>query len=114
MSDAENPQAGQGPVLLDIGDDVGALVVAMPAELEGQEIEIRPVDGRPDPAPLRHVAVLARHQRGRIVFSAVFPDLLEGDYELHLRPHGKAQLRVSVAGGQVCHADWPPSSSDLS
>ena len=41
----ENPFAGQGPVLLDIGGDVGALVVEMPAALTGREIEICPVDG---------------------------------------------------------------------
>ena len=32
---AENPYAGQGTVLLDIGGDVGALVVTMPAGMEG-------------------------------------------------------------------------------
>ena len=42
MTNSENPFAGQGPVLLDIGGDVGALVVAMPAESEGLEVEIRP------------------------------------------------------------------------
>jgi ABC-type Zn2+ transport system substrate-binding protein/surface adhesin len=41
----ENPYAGQGSVLLDIGGDIGALVVTMPAELDGSEIEIRPVGG---------------------------------------------------------------------
>ena len=39
---SENPYAGQGPVLLDIGDDVGALVVVMPADTEGLEVELRP------------------------------------------------------------------------
>ena len=39
----ENPYAGQGPVLLDIGGDVGALVVTMPARLDGVEVEIRAV-----------------------------------------------------------------------
>ena len=33
MSTAENPFAGQGSVLLDIGDDVGALVVTMPGAM---------------------------------------------------------------------------------
>jgi hypothetical protein len=42
---AENPGAGQGPVLLDIGGDIGALVVMMPPELVGVEVEIRPVEG---------------------------------------------------------------------
>lgn len=41
---AENPNAGQGPVLLDIGGDIGALVVTMPPELVGVEVEIRPVE----------------------------------------------------------------------
>jgi hypothetical protein len=40
----ENPGAGQGPVLLDIGGDIGALVVTMPPELVGVEVEIRPID----------------------------------------------------------------------
>ncbi len=39
---AENPYAGQGSVLLDIGGDVGALMVTMPAELDGVEVEIGP------------------------------------------------------------------------
>ena len=38
----ENPYAGQGPVLLDIGGDVGALVVVMPADTDGLEVELRP------------------------------------------------------------------------
>ena len=41
----DNSHAGQGPVVLDIGGDVGALVVAMPAGLTGSEIEARPVAG---------------------------------------------------------------------
>ena len=47
---AENPHAGQGSVLLDIGGDVGALVVTMPAEMEGVEVEIRPVGANPSAA----------------------------------------------------------------
>jgi ABC-type Zn2+ transport system substrate-binding protein/surface adhesin len=39
----ENPYAGQGSVLLDIGGDIGAVVVTMPASMDGEEIEIRPV-----------------------------------------------------------------------
>jgi hypothetical protein len=49
--EAHNATAGQGPVLLDIGGDIGALIVAMPAALDGIEIEIRPVG---EPAHDRH------------------------------------------------------------
>ncbi len=45
------PVAGQGSVLLDIGDEIGALVVSMPAEMEGVEVEIRPLHALP---PLEH------------------------------------------------------------
>jgi hypothetical protein len=37
----ENPFAGQGSVLLDIGGDIGALVVTMPDGMAGTEVEIR-------------------------------------------------------------------------
>jgi hypothetical protein len=46
----DNSHAGQGAVLLNIGGDIGALVVTMPAAMEGIEVEIRPV-GAPDTAP---------------------------------------------------------------
>ena len=42
----ENPYAGQGSVLLDIGGDVGALVVTMPAAMEGVEIELDRASGQ--------------------------------------------------------------------
>ncbi|MDT4907272.1 MAG: hypothetical protein QOI69_513, partial [Pseudonocardiales bacterium] len=46
MSTVENPQAGRGMVVLDIGGDVGALVVPAPATLAGVEIEICPSGAR--------------------------------------------------------------------
>jgi hypothetical protein len=42
----ENPQAGQGMVVLDIGGDIGALIVTAPAALAGAEIEICPAGAR--------------------------------------------------------------------
>lgn len=49
MPSKENPHAGQGPVVLDIGGDIGALIVAMPAEMQDLEVEIIPsgTDTRP-------------------------------------------------------------------
>jgi hypothetical protein len=47
----ENPHAGLGAVVLDIGGDVGALLLSAPAELAGAEIEICPAgcrNGAPD------------------------------------------------------------------
>lgn len=43
----DNSHAGQGSVMLDIGGEIGALVVYTTAELEGIEIEIRPTGSTP-------------------------------------------------------------------
>jgi hypothetical protein len=132
MTALENPHAGQGPVLLDVGGDVGALLVRMPAGLEGVEIEIRTrqPDGRvgahhhghdhhgeevhggdtmhvPDTLHVSHVQVLRRPTPEGVVVCAVFPSLLAGDYELYQRPFGPVRLQVSITGGQVAQESWP-------
>jgi hypothetical protein len=130
MSTEENPHTGQGPVMLDIGGDVGALVLAMPAALEGVEIEIRPL-GRPvehsdtehlhhlgdgghehseGAQRLTHVAVVGRPVGETVFHCAVFPELLEGSYELYERPACPVRLAIAVKGGQVTQAVWPASS----
>ena len=40
----ENPYAGQGPVLLDVGAGSAALVITCPEELVGSEIGVRRLD----------------------------------------------------------------------
>ncbi len=139
MSNAENPYAGQGPVLLDIGDDIGALVVTMPAELDGIEVEIRPKgDGSSavhrhdhehtgeehhthdhqghshadEGLRLPHVAVVARPTAGNQIHSLVFPELVEGVYELYQRPHGPVELTTTITGGHVTQAAWPGTPTE--
>lgn len=43
----DNSHAGQGSVMIDIGGEIGALVVDAPASMEGVEIEIRPTGDTP-------------------------------------------------------------------
>jgi hypothetical protein len=108
--DSENPHAGQGPVLLDIGDDVGALVVFAPAALAGQEIEIRTratALAHEEPGPPQHVSVLPRHGADRTRYAAVFGAIPAGEYELALRPAGPVQLVLTVPGSQVTEVNWP-------
>ncbi len=121
MHDHENPYAGQGPVLLDIGGDIGALVVETPAELGGLEVEIRPEgataderEGRPTGRHHPHVAVVARRAGERVVHSLVFRDVRAGRYELYALPDGPVVLRAEVHGGQVTHSSWPVPSGRLS
>ena len=101
----ENPHAGQGPVLLDIGGDVGALVVTMPSDRTGDEVEI--ASPGVTPGHHDHVAVVRRPVPGGDVASLVFPELRAGDYDLREKGHVRAVLRVTIEGGQVTTADWP-------
>jgi hypothetical protein len=117
----ENAWAGQGAVLLDIGGDVGALVVAMPESTLGLEVEIRPLDGQhvhahahhhhgdgPEHAHLAHVAVVPRPVAEGHLPSLVFPALESGHYELFEKGRPEAvALWVEVTGGVVTTADWP-------
>ena len=123
----ENPYAGQGSVLLDIGGDVGAIVVTMPREMLGEEIEIRSVnrsghvrDGHDHDhgqghahghahghGHVPHVAVVNRPVQDGHLPSLVFPEVVEGGYGLCLKGSTDVLLALEVTGGEVTTADWP-------
>jgi hypothetical protein len=107
----ENPFAGQGAVMLDIGDDVGALVVQMPARMLGVEIEIRPAGTTSAPGHHPHVAVVERPTPSGMQPSLVYADLREGSYELCPKGGGPALASASVVGGEVTHLGWPAPPS---
>ena len=62
------PPAG-GPVVVDIGGDVGALVVHVDASRVGQELHVR----RPGEAATTHTGIWERRLGSRAVVVAVFP-----------------------------------------
>lgn len=126
MSNSENPWAGQGSVLLDIGGTVGALIVTMPPETEGLEVEIRSVDHRRKGGHHSgghdhgvdhdhgdhhqhhpHVAVVARPGSSQPVHTLVYPSLEEGRYDLVPIPGDKVVLTATARGGEVTWVDWP-------
>lgn len=86
-------------VVLDIGRDVGALVIYTDAELRGREIEVSPRGG----ATRVHVEVLERRIKDRPVFAAVFPGLRAGDYDIW---EAQNPNRVTIVGGRVATVDW--------
>lgn len=98
----DHHHAGDGPVVVDIGDDVGALVLYTPEEMAGAEIEISALGAGRDGA---HVAVHARQAGGREVHAAVYPALRRGSYLLW-RPDGRPTRPVEVAGGTITEARW--------
>ncbi|MGH3348209.1 MAG: hypothetical protein ACRDO4_14620 [Nocardioides sp.] len=103
----ENPHAGQGMVLLDIGGNIGALVVHMPQAMRDQEVEIWQDGPRPAGVHLPHVAVVDRPVAGGHVSSLVFPDLPSGRYRLASKGSSQDRLVVDVRGAEVTVADWP-------
>jgi hypothetical protein len=103
---SENPHAGQGMVLLDIGGEIGALIVTTPRDMVDVEVEIWPVDdGRPS-GQVPHVAVVDRPVAGGRVASLVYPDLVEGDYCLSIAGTGEVAMRARVTGGEVTTLEW--------
>jgi len=96
-------------VVLDIGQDVGALMIYTEAALHGREIEVSPRGS----TTRVHVEVLERRISGRPVFAAVFPGLRAGDYDIWgdaLNSSGT----VTVAGGEVATVDWRQGDAERS
>ena len=89
------------PVVLDLGEGIGALIVRTDPELLGVEIEISPAR---DDHERQHKAVLERAMGAETASVLVYDNLPEGDYTLWLdgRPWARG---VHVAGGAVAELD---------
>ena len=106
----ENPFAGQGAVMLDIGGDIGALVVEMPRHMIGDEIEIRPAGASREAAGhthYPHVAVVERPAIGGPMPSLVFGELRAGTYQLHSKGAAEILATATVRGNAVTEMTWP-------
>jgi hypothetical protein len=88
-------------VVLELGEELGALVVYADAALLHEEIEISPAV---DDARRSHKDVLERLVNGRSIHAAVFDRLERGAYTLWHRGEPIAR-RVAVAGGRVAELD---------
>jgi hypothetical protein len=81
-------------VVLDIGDDVGALVLYTSSALHGHEIEVSPLGSD---ARRTHSAVLERSVNGRVLYAAVYPELKAGEYVVCC----EGAPRFTITGGAV-------------
>ena len=89
-------------VAIDIGDDIGALILHADASLHGVEIEIS-LTGEDDHRS--HKQVLQRKAGGAPAYTAVYDGLREGTYTLWL--DGVARVRgVEITGGLVAELDF--------
>jgi hypothetical protein len=100
----ENYAARRHPerVILDIGLDMGALIVHTDASMVGVEVEIS-VTGHD--RERSHKDVLEREINGRPAYTAVFDKIRAGTYTLWV--DGVALERdVVISGGAISELDW--------
>jgi hypothetical protein len=91
------PPSGHGTVVLDIGDDVGALVVHTGGGLDGVEIEL---SHRGERQAFVHTEVRERRLPEGSVYAGVFPAVVAGEYTL-LGLDGGPDQAVIISSGQV-------------
>jgi hypothetical protein len=105
----ENHAARRHPehVVLDLGGDIGALILHTHAEMLGVEVEIS-ATGEDDRRS--HKDVLEREISGRPAYTAVFDNVREGTYTLWVDDVAR-ERDVLVSGGVVSELDWSASSS---
>jgi len=104
----DHGEAPSGPsaaasVVADIGGDVGAAVVYVPAALAGHELEVRAVGTDWTGA---HTGIRERRVGDAPVWAAFFGSLAAGRYEVRVRGHGVRALELAVRGGEVAEARW--------
>ena len=96
--------AGAGVVLLELGAGIGALLLHVPAELDGTEIDISR-SGVPG-APRTHAQVRERRADGAVSYAALYPGLEAGTYSVW-RDERTVATTVAETGGQIASCRWP-------
>jgi hypothetical protein len=87
-------------VVLDIGGDIGALILETDASRLGEEIEISAVPQGGEAEPARtHSMVRERHTEP-VTYDAVYPDLHAGQYTVWLDQDTPAGT-VTITGGEI-------------
>ncbi|MGC2175024.1 MAG: hypothetical protein WA614_06145 [Acidimicrobiales bacterium] len=93
MTETVPPPSWDGSVVLDIGGDIGALILRTSSACVAREIDLIPDNVS---APHVHSAVRERRTADGSSFAAVYPQLQEGSYRIE----GTTQ-RVVIVGGRV-------------
>jgi hypothetical protein len=101
---------GPGSVMLELGEQIGALILQVPPGLAGHEIEISPSAG----GPRTHSLVRERVSAAGVSHAAVYPAVPAREYTVW-REDAVAVGRVIIHGGEVSVFRWPtgmgPSSA---
>lgn len=119
-----------GDAVLDIGGDIGALILYTDAEYNGREIEVSPIDepdhgqevGHDDgrepahehghvheqghgPAHRTHTAIHERRSGGEVTYAGIYVELKAGTYRIWTNDPSLPD-RVTIVGGHVAEVDW--------
>ena len=101
IAHTHEPAPRGGPVVMDIGGEIGGLIVRLNESLEGTEI---PIEFAEDPLRDIHTGVWRRSLGGETVVVAVYPELRQGSYRIHPgTDHAGAHLEI--IGGEVAQLD---------
>jgi len=98
VTEAQLPPSWDGSVVLDIGGEIGALLLRTPPTMNGLEIDLEPEE---DGLTHTHSAVRERRLLGGVAYAAVYPGLKAGRY----RVAGSNQS-VTIVGGQVTETEY--------
>jgi hypothetical protein len=79
MAERRMPASSDGSVVLDIGGNIGALVVEMSGDWLGREPDLTPVGGT---VAIMHTEVRERHVDGEIRYAAVYASVPAGEYTI--------------------------------
>ena len=97
-----DPHAAPGPAsVLDIGGDVGAIIVRLPDDTPSGELM---ACRRGHPTEHFHTGVYLRALEDGDGWAAVFPEVIAGEYSL-LTDDGVEHTPFEVSGGQVTSLD---------
>jgi hypothetical protein len=88
--------------VLDIGGDVGAVVVRLPGDTVSGELT---ACRRGDPSAHFHTGVHVRDAEGGSAWVAVFPEVRAGEYSLLTDDGDDEYAPFEVVGGQVAELD---------
>lgn len=87
-------------VILEIGGQIGALILETDASRLGEEIDISPVPQDDELETVRTHSMVRERHTDPVSYDAVYPDLREGDYTIWSDQHTPAGT-ITVTGGQI-------------
>jgi hypothetical protein len=112
MPDAPRPKGfSLEDAVLDIGGNIGALILYTDAEYDQREIEISPVDGPVEHDHAEghehrtHTAIHERRAGAKTTYAGIYPELKAGTYRIWTDDPTLPD-RVTIVGGEVAELDW--------